>query len=71
MTRFYANENLTLDLVRELRQLGYDVLTSIDAGQANQSILLCIERAKSIAVSLSVKKIGIIFDKPTKFTNLF
>ena len=38
MTRFYANENLTLDLVRELRQLGYDVLTSIDAGQANQSI---------------------------------
>lgn len=38
MTRFYANENFPLDLVQELRQLGYDVLTSYDAGQANQSI---------------------------------
>ena len=38
MTRFYSNENFPLDLVKELRQLGYDVLTSIDAGQANQSI---------------------------------
>ncbi len=38
MTRFYSHENFPLDLVKELRQLGYDVLTSIDAGQANQSI---------------------------------
>ncbi len=38
MTRFYSNENFPLDLVKELRQLGYDVLTSRDAGQANQSI---------------------------------
>ena len=38
MTRFYANENFPLDLVKELRKYGYDVLTSRDAGQANQSI---------------------------------
>ncbi|MBW4563994.1 MAG: DUF5615 family PIN-like protein [Mojavia pulchra JT2-VF2] len=38
MTKFYANENFPLDLVQELRQLGYDVLTSYEAGQANQSI---------------------------------
>ena len=38
MTRFYSHENFPLDLVKELRQLGYDVLNSIDAGQANQSI---------------------------------
>lgn len=38
MTRFYANENFPLDLVKELRRLGYDVLTSYEAGQANQSI---------------------------------
>ncbi len=38
MTKFYANENFPLDLIQELRQLGYDVLTSYEAGQANQSI---------------------------------
>lgn len=38
MTRFYANENFPLDLVEELRRLGYDVLTSYEAGQANQLI---------------------------------
>ncbi len=27
-----------MDIVRQLRRLGYDVLTSYDAGQANQSI---------------------------------
>ena len=38
MVKFYSNENFPLDIVRELRQLGYDVLTSYDAGQANQGI---------------------------------
>ena len=38
MTRFYSNENFPLDLVQELRRLGYDILTSYEAGQANQSI---------------------------------
>lgn len=35
---FYANENLSAALVEALRQLGYDVLTSYEAGNANQQI---------------------------------
>ena len=38
MARFYSNENLPLDLVTELKTLGYDILTSYEAEQANQSI---------------------------------
>lgn len=36
--KLYANENLRRQLVNELRKLGYDVLTSKDAGQDHQSI---------------------------------
>ncbi|MFH7243234.1 MAG: DUF5615 family PIN-like protein [Spirulina sp.] len=36
--RFYANENLTAELVEALRKLGHDVLTSYEAGTANQRI---------------------------------
>ncbi|MBD2310779.1 DUF5615 family PIN-like protein [Desertifilum sp. FACHB-1129] len=38
MIKFYSNENLPMDIVMELRRLGYDVLTSYDARQANKSI---------------------------------
>ncbi|MBE9202344.1 DUF5615 family PIN-like protein [Synechocystis salina LEGE 06099] len=38
MIRLYSNENLSLGLVNQLRQLGYNVLTSYDAGKANQRI---------------------------------
>jgi len=38
MIRFYSNENLAIDLVEAIRDLGYDVLTSYDAQQANQGI---------------------------------
>ncbi|UAJ73549.1 DUF5615 family PIN-like protein [Synechocystis sp. PCC 7339] len=38
MIKFYSNENLSLGLVNQLRQLGYNVLTSYDAGRANQRI---------------------------------
>jgi predicted nuclease of predicted toxin-antitoxin system len=38
MIKFYSNENFPMDIVRELCRLGYDVLTSYDAGQANQGI---------------------------------
>jgi predicted nuclease of predicted toxin-antitoxin system len=38
MFRFYANENLAADLVAALRRFGHDVLTSYEAGQANQGI---------------------------------
>ncbi|MBX2865267.1 MAG: DUF5615 family PIN-like protein [Leptolyngbyaceae cyanobacterium MAG.088] len=38
MIDLYSNENFPIDMVLLLRNLGYDVLTSYDAGQANQGI---------------------------------
>ena len=38
MARFYSNENIPVQTVRELRRLGHDVLTSLEAGNANQSV---------------------------------
>lgn len=38
MARLYSNENFPLPAVQELRSLGHDVLTSQDAGEAQQSI---------------------------------
>ena len=38
MARFYTNENFPLQIVAELRRLGHDVLTSLDAGRANASV---------------------------------
>ncbi|AFY61929.1 hypothetical protein Syn6312_2865 [Synechococcus sp. PCC 6312] len=38
MFSFYVNENLSSIIVKELRHLGYDVLTSYEAGNANQKV---------------------------------
>jgi predicted nuclease of predicted toxin-antitoxin system len=38
MIKLYSNENFPMDIVIELRRFGYDVLTSYEAGQANQGI---------------------------------
>jgi len=38
MADLYANENFPLAAVRSLREMGHDVLTSFDAGTANQQI---------------------------------
>jgi predicted nuclease of predicted toxin-antitoxin system len=38
MPSLYFNENLSIDLVERIREFGYDVLTSYQAGQANQAI---------------------------------
>ena len=38
MTRLYANENFPLPVVEELRQLGHDVLTTYEAGDAGKSV---------------------------------
>ena len=35
MASFYANENLARQLVEALRELGHDVLTTFEAGNAN------------------------------------
>lgn len=36
--RFYSNENFDLQVVECLRQLGHDVLTAFEAGNANQRV---------------------------------
>ncbi len=38
MAALYANENFPFQAVLRLRELGHDVLTSSDAGRANQGI---------------------------------
>ena len=38
MLKFYSNENFPIEMVNLLRARGYDVLTSYEAGQANQKI---------------------------------
>lgn len=38
MMRFYSNENFPLEMVKPLRNFGYDVLTSYESGRANQGI---------------------------------
>src|SRR5260370_38390801 len=38
MARLYADEDFPFPVVERLRQLGHDVLTAFDAGQANQGI---------------------------------
>lgn len=35
---FYSNENFPLPVIEALRKLGHDVLTSAEAGNANQGI---------------------------------
>jgi predicted nuclease of predicted toxin-antitoxin system len=38
MARLYANENFPAEVVKNLRELGHDVLTTHDVGKANQAI---------------------------------
>jgi hypothetical protein len=38
MASLYSNENFPLQVVEALRKIEHDVLTSLEAGQANQSI---------------------------------
>jgi predicted nuclease of predicted toxin-antitoxin system len=38
MASLYSNENLAIDLVEKIREFGHDVLTSYQAGKANQGI---------------------------------
>jgi len=38
LARLYANENYPLPIVEELRRLGHDVLTTLDAGKSGQAI---------------------------------
>jgi hypothetical protein len=35
MIRLYADENFELPVIRKLREKGYDILTALEAGNAN------------------------------------
>ena len=41
MARFYSNENIAAQVVSELRLLGHDVLTTLEAGNANAAVPDC------------------------------
>lgn len=60
MARLYSNENFPLPAVEALRQLGHEVLTTQDAGQAGQALpdetVLAFARAENrIALTLNRK----------------
>ena len=38
MARFYSNENFPLKTVMKLRELGYEVVTALESGNANRRI---------------------------------
>lgn len=38
MARLYSNENFPLPVVERLRELGHDVLTTLEAGQSSQAL---------------------------------
>jgi Domain of unknown function (DUF5615) len=38
VARFYSNENIAAQVVSELRRLGHDVLTTLEAGNANAAV---------------------------------
>jgi hypothetical protein len=49
MARLYANENFPLPVVERLRQLGHDVLTTMEAGKHDQA--LADEDVLAVAIS--------------------
>jgi hypothetical protein len=38
VARFYANENFPLPVVVQLRRLGHDVLTTVEAGKSGRGV---------------------------------
>lgn len=60
MARLYANENFPLPVVEELRRLGHDVLTTLDAGNAgkalpDEAVLSWAATEKRILITLNRK----------------
>lgn len=60
MARLYANENFPLPVVEDLRRLGHDVLTTLDAGNAgkalpDEAVLSWAATEKRILITLNRK----------------
>ncbi|MBC7876133.1 MAG: DUF5615 family PIN-like protein [Anaerolineales bacterium] len=58
MASFYANENFPIKVVNYLREMGHDVLTSYEAGNANQrtpdeDVLAFAAKASRILLTLN------------------
>jgi len=68
MASFYANENFPIKVVQYLREMGYDVLTSHEAGNANQRIpdedvLVYAAKAERILLTLNRRDFIAVHEK--------
>lgn len=59
MARLYTNENVALQVVTALRTLGHDVLTSLEAGNANQAI----EDREVLTFAVSQERILVTYNR--------
>lgn len=59
MARIYSNENFDRSVVEKLRELGHDVLTSYDAGNAN----LGITDEALLTFAIAEKRIVLTFNR--------
>lgn len=59
MIKLYANEQFPNDAVKELRKLGYDVLTTHELGKSGK----CITDQEVLSFAMSLKRAVITFDK--------
>ncbi|MCC6299510.1 MAG: DUF5615 family PIN-like protein [Anaerolineales bacterium] len=69
MASFYSNENFPIGVVHHLREMGHDVLTSQEAGNANQRIpdedvLAYAIRARRVLLTIN-RRDFIALDKKT------
>ena len=61
MARLYADEDFPFPVVERLRQLGHDVLTTLEAGRANQRV----SDADQLAFATSLGRAGLTRDPST------
>lgn len=59
MARLYSNENFPFPVVEELRRLGHDVLTVLEAGKAEQAI----EDGEVLAFATSLARVVLTINR--------
>src|SRR5580692_9739335 len=65
MARLYADEDFPFPVVERLRQLGHDVLTTLEAGRANQGI----SDADQLVLSVAIVDLTLRVRIPTRTVN--
>ena len=63
MARLYADEDFSYPVIQRLRQLGHDILTAHEAGQAGQGI----EDAAVVAFATAAGRAALTFNRPTLY----